>query len=87
MIKLFTLKHCPHCIKAKQELSELLQEERFAHLQIEEIEEQEQAEIANQYDYYYVPSFFINEKKVHEGKITKDEIQSILEMAIHETSS
>ena len=42
------------------------------------IEESEQAELANQYDYYQVPSYFYNEEKLHEGAITEEELLNIL---------
>ena len=46
---------------------------------IQMIEESEQAEIANQYDYYYVPSFYYNEQKLHEGAISEQELVTILQ--------
>jgi HD-GYP domain-containing protein (c-di-GMP phosphodiesterase class II) len=50
----------------------------IADIMIQMIEESEQAELANQYDYYYVPSYFYNEEKLHEGAITEEELLNIL---------
>ena len=37
-IQLFYLEHCPHCVKARNDLKELLSEDRFCGLDIEMIE-------------------------------------------------
>jgi len=39
------------------------------------------ADIADQYDYYYVPCYFINESKVHEGAASKEIIRKVLSAA------
>jgi len=80
-IKLFILNNCPYCKQALQYLNEYQQEEIYKDIVIEKIEEREQKEIADQYDYYYVPSFYIDEKKVHEGAVTKEIVKNILEQA------
>jgi len=79
--KLFILNNCPYCKQALQYLNEYQQEEIYKDIVIEKIEEREQKEIADQYDYYYVPSFYIDEKKVHEGAVTKEIVKNILEQA------
>ena len=79
MIKLFYLKTCPYCKQAFNFLEELKPE--FPNIELTLIEENEQADLANSYDYYYVPTFYLDEKKVHEGVVTKDIIRTILEQA------
>jgi glutaredoxin len=81
-IKLFYLKHCPFCRKAFAYIDELKQDPKYADIEIETIEEEENPEVANSYDYYYVPTFYINEEKVHEGGIFKEEVQAIFDKAI-----
>ncbi|MDR2680740.1 MAG: thioredoxin, partial [Tannerella sp.] len=51
-------------------------------IELELIEESEQAELADQYDYYYVPTFYVDGRKVHEGGIFKDEVEAIFKKAI-----
>ena len=83
MITIFILAECPHCQRARQWILEL-QEENAAYkaISIEYIDEKEQPEVAQQYDYYYVPTFYVENEKVHEGKITKEEIASIFAQVI-----
>ena len=46
------------------------------------IEESEQPEAADRYDYYYVPTFYVGDVKVHEGGIYPDEVEPILRKAL-----
>ncbi len=78
-LKIFYLKNCPFFKKAFAYLEELQSERaEFKQIPIEKIEESEQAEIADSYDYYYVPTIYADEVKVHEAGITKEEMKSIL---------
>lgn len=81
-IKLFYLKNCPFCKKALSYIDELKKQDVYKDIEIEMIEESEQPEIADRYDYYYVPTFYIDEEKVHEGGIFPDEVEEILKKAL-----
>ena len=83
-IKLFYLKNCPYCKAAMRYLDELMVEEPYASLDIEFIEETIQKELADSYDYYYVPSLYYQEKKYHEGAINKDELKTVLDAILNE---
>lgn len=81
-VKLFYLKTCPFCKKALRYIDEA----KAAHpelvdVAIEMIEESEQPDVADQFDYYYVPTFYVNGVKVHEGGIYPDEVERILRQA------
>ena len=66
-ITLFYLADCPYCHHARRALAELGRENpAYAAVSVDWIEESRQAELANQYDYYYVPSIFDGEKKLYE---------------------
>jgi glutaredoxin len=79
MLKIFILKNCPHCVDLLQWVKELyIEDSSYQDIEIEYIDEQESADIADQYDYYYVPSIFLDELKVHEGVASKEIIKSIL---------
>ena len=68
-IKLFYLKDCPYCHNAKRALNELVKENpAYNEVNVKWIEESEQPEIAEQYDYYYVPTIFAGDKKLYEAK-------------------
>ena len=82
-VKLFYLKQCPFCKKAIRYIEELkAQYTELACVDIEMIEESEQPALADKYDYYYVPTFYINEIKVHEGGVYEDEVEQILRKAL-----
>ena len=84
-MKLFYLKNCPYCRQALAWINELYQEdERYQQIPLEMIEESEESEIADRYDYYYVPCFFEGQQKLHEGAATKDIIQKIFEDYLRE---
>lgn len=79
MLKIFILKNCPHCVDLMHWVKELyIEDSSYQNIEIEYIDEQESADIADQYDYYYVPSIFLDERKVHEGVASKEIIKSIL---------
>lgn len=81
-IKLFYLKNCPFCKRALSYMDELKKQDEYKEIEIEMIEESEQAEIADQYDYYYVPTFYVDGEKVHEGGITQDEVEDIFKKSL-----
>ena len=82
-VKLFYLQHCPFCKKAFRYIEEAkARHPELADLEIELIEESEQSEVANRYDYYYVPTFYVDEQKVHEGGIFAEEVEQILLSAL-----
>ena len=81
-ITLFHLSSCPYCKRALQYLEELQAENPvYAQIPITMIEESQQAALADSYDYYYVPTFYIDEVKVHEGVVTKEIVKDILQQA------
>ena len=81
-IKLFYLKDCPFCKKAFAYIDNLKRQAIYEFIEIELIEESEQAELANQYDYYYVPTFYVDGVKVHEGGIFEREVEEIFKKAL-----
>ena len=72
-ITMFYLEECPFCQKAKKSMDELT--EKLLGLQdvdIEKIEESENVALAENYDYYAVPSLFIGKEKCFECTIQDD---------------
>jgi len=76
---IFVLEQCPYCKKALYSLEELQKEEPYQAMEFEIIEETQQKEIADSYDYYYVPSIFYNGNKLHEGALEKEELKAVLD--------
>lgn len=82
-IIMFTLKNCPYCKQALSWIDELKKSNaKFNSISITIIDERQHPEIAEKYDYYYVPTFYVDGKKIHEGAASKEIIQKILEMAL-----
>ena len=82
-VKLFYLKHCPFCKKAIRYIEELkAQYAELASVEIDMIEESEQPDVADKFDYYYVPTFYVDGEKVHEGGIYPEEVEAILRKAL-----
>jgi len=82
-ITYFYLSSCPYCKMADEIIAELIEENpEFADIPINKIEESENAELANSYDYYYVPCFWIGKDKLHEGVPTKEKIRNVLIAAL-----
>ncbi|EPT33400.1 thioredoxin family protein [Phocaeicola abscessus] len=82
-ITYFYLKECPFCKKAFRYIEELKREHpELQTVEIDTVEESEQPEIADRYDYYYVPTFYVDGKKVHEGGIFKEEMEAVLRKAL-----
>ena len=49
-------------------MDELFEEKpEYKELEIEIIDETKHPDIANQYDYYYVPTYYLEGEKFHEG--------------------
>ena len=82
-ITYFYLKGCPHCKKADGILKELMEENpQYSQLKIHYIEETENMEYCDMMAYYYVPCFFVDGVNRHEGKVTKEIVQKILDEAM-----
>ncbi len=67
-ILLFHLSDCPYCHYARRALKELAEEDpAYGRVQVEWIEERRHPEIADRYDYYYVPTVFYEGTKLYEA--------------------
>ena len=82
-VKMFMFEGCPHCKKA-QELIEALKEKcnEYAQIKILSVDEKKDPQIADAYDYYYVPAFIVDEVKVHEGVPSEEKIRIVLDKAL-----
>ena len=83
-VTLFYQPRCPFCKKALAYLEELQRKEPYSKVQIKMIDELAEPELADRYDYYYVPTFYVGDKKVHEGGIFPEEVEAVLRMAREE---
>ena len=64
----FILSSCPYCLQAGELIEELYAERpAFSDIEIDFIDEADEPELAERYDYYRVPSFFLGEEKLYEA--------------------
>lgn len=64
----FMLPGCPYCRQAAELIGELRAERpELAAIEIELIDESAESELAERFDYYRVPSFFLGERKLYEA--------------------
>lgn len=78
----FYLQSCPYCKRAEKILQELMAQPRYSEIAVEMIEESRQRDYARQFDYYYVPCFYVDGVKIHEGTADKNDIIKVLESAL-----
>ncbi|WP_312811425.1 thioredoxin family protein [Sedimentibacter sp.] len=82
-IKAFYLQNCPHCKRAFKVLEELKsQNSSYSEIDIEYIEESENVQAASAHDYYYVPTFYVDGVKIHEGVPTLEKLEEVLKKAL-----
>jgi len=80
---MFITDWCPYCKKAYTIMEDLKNTHpEYANIEVTIIDEERQPEIAKQYDYYYVPTYYVDGVKLHEGVPSKDIIQKVFEEAI-----
>ena len=64
----FYLEGCPYCRQAREALKELVSAKpEYSSVSINWVEENQNPDISNQYDYYHVPAMFIDGVKVYEA--------------------
>ncbi len=68
-IVLIKIQGCPYCEQAYKAIDELKSENKnFSAAEVEIVDENLQPELAEKFsDYYYVPSMFVDGKKIYEA--------------------
>lgn len=82
-VMMFHLSSCPYCRAARSWMEELKAEHpEYAAVDVEMIEERENAALADTYDYYYVPTYYVDGVKVHEGAASKKIVEDVYKRAL-----
>lgn len=82
-VRLFKADWCPHCQRAKAWLNELLEENpAYKAVDIEIIDIDNEKEKMVGVDFYYVPTFYVDDEKAFEGVPSKETIQDVIESAM-----
>jgi glutaredoxin len=81
-ILMFTMQGCPHCANARSYMKELFDKNpEYQNLNIEIIDEVQHPEIADQYDYYFVPTYYLEGEKFHEGVPSREMVSDLFKKA------
>ena len=87
-IQLFVLKNCPHCRLALRYQQELLEEHpQWREIPLRVVDEAAEAAYADTFDYYYVPCYYVDGVKLHEGHAEKADVEAVFRAAAEETAN
>jgi glutaredoxin len=79
----FYMEGCPFCRQADRWMEETLREHpEFAAVEIRKVEERRERAFANGFDYYFVPSYYVDGVKAHEGIASKRVVESVFQRAL-----
>lgn len=83
-ITYFYLANCPYCYQADRLIQEIIAENsQYAAVQFEKIEESEQKALADSFDYWYVPCFYLDGEKLMEGVPSREKIKAAMDAALN----
>jgi thioredoxin 1 len=84
-ILMFVMGGCPYCAMAHRWTKELLKKHpEYSSVETQIVDELEQPEFADEFDYYYVPTYYVGGVKIHEGVPTRGIIESVYQKALRE---
>ena len=82
-ILFFYMPGCPHCRKAEELIAELLAEHpQWKEITIHRVDETANPAYADQFDYYYVPTFYVDGQKRMEGVPSLEKVRAVLDEAL-----
>lgn len=78
-LMIFMLPGCPHCRLALSFVDKLMAGERYKGISVKLVDESREAAFAEGFDYFYVPSFYYNGQKLHEGHAELEDVRRVLD--------
>ena len=82
-ILMFKMKGCPHCKLALALQEELLAEHpQWREIPLRIVDEREEKALADAYDYFYVPTYYVDGVKVHEGHAERADVEKVFRAAL-----
>ena len=77
------MESCPYCQSARKWMREILSSDaKYTEIPLIIIDEVEEPEVAAKFDYYYVPTYYIGDIKVHEGAATFEIVKKVFDDAL-----
>lgn len=81
-VTMFYLENCPHCKKARVLMEDLFTSRpELRNVPLQMVEESKEPKKAGEYDYYYVPTYYVGDEKIHEGVPTAEAIEKVFTLA------
>ena len=83
-LTMFYLESCPYCKRARSYMEELRADNQsYARIPIKIIEERQEKALADSFDYYYVPCYYIGDRKIAEGAMDRAGVKAVLDEALN----
>ncbi|MGI6005207.1 MAG: glutaredoxin [Christensenellales bacterium] len=84
-VLMFVKGGCPFCRAALNWMQEACAENpRYREISVKIVDELEEPQYADQFDYYLVPTYYVQDDKVHEGIASKKIVTNVFERALEE---
>lgn len=83
-VLMMMLPDCPYCHQADRLLAQLQAEERYRAIPIRRVDESVDTALAESLDYYYVPTFYVDGRKLMEGVPSPEKVQAVLDAALQD---
>lgn len=81
-ILLFVMAGCPHCRLALQAQDSLFAAHpAWRDIPLKIVDETREPAFADQFDYYYVPTYYVDGRKVHEGHAEREDVERVFQLA------
>lgn len=81
-LMLFYFPECPHCKNAFKWQEEIFQEHpEYRQINIKAVNERAEPEYADTFDYFYVPTYYMDGRKLCEGVTEKSGVEKALNAA------
>jgi len=79
------MQSCPYCKNARKWMNEILESDvRYREIPMTIIDEVEEPEVAAKFDYYFVPTYYIDDKKIHEGVASFEIVKRVFDEALND---
>lgn len=84
-ILMMKLESCPYCHQALDIMEELKKEcPEYKNIPVKMVNQDEDTELSESLDYWYVPTYYVGGEKLHEGVPTKEKIRKVYDEALKE---
>lgn len=82
LVTMMILSDCPHCRRAFALMDELKEAHpEYREVPVKIVEEDKEPAFAAALDYWYVPTYFVGDQKIHEGVPSREAIEAVYQAA------